>query len=531
MMAISHMITPRNVKKVLLINPPGKVFIFPDGSPAHRKHCTPPLGIAYLAAAAREAGYEPHVIDILAEGYGNEEFREPFLIYGLPWETVKERILVFQPDVVGISVLFSSIIAESLGLAESIKTLLPDVPVVLGGQHPSGAAVEVMAYPQVDFVMCGEADLSFPRLLDALNGAIPIESVSGLLYRKDGKVFDTRAGIKSMVKGSTWAYYDRKASGVPLDLDALPRPAWDLFDFSHYWQTDVRYGGGDVARDRFIVMATTRGCPHVCSFCTSPLQSGFKAYRKRSIESVVDEVQWLVSTMDVQEIHFVDDNFNVGKAHAKRLMEQFIERFPGILFSATGGTEVNSVDDEVADLMARSGFYKVQLAIEAGDQEVQNSHVDKKVKINRVPEVIHMLKSRGIETRGLFMVGFPGETRAQIQRTIDLALSLDFDDFYISLVTPLPGTPLFDECVEKGLLTEQYNFGDVRYSLASIRLPDTTIEELQTLRRSVWREAFEERQRRLAESGGKKTHFIDRKSYETVGFRTLEAINKVNNST
>jgi anaerobic magnesium-protoporphyrin IX monomethyl ester cyclase len=170
----------------------------------------------------------------------------------------------------------------------------------------------------------------------------------------------------------------------------------------------------------------------------------------------------------------------------------------------------------------------VQLAIEAGDQEVQNSHVDKKVKISRVPEVIEMLKSRGIETRGLFMVGFPGETRAQIQRTIDLALSLDLDDFYISLVTPLPGTPLFDECVEKGLLTEQYNFGDVRYSLASIRLPDTTIEELQTLRRSVWREAFEERQRRLAESGGKKTHFIDRKSYETVGFRTLEAIKNAN---
>jgi radical SAM superfamily enzyme YgiQ (UPF0313 family) len=506
----------------LLINPPGKVYVYPDGSPAHRKHCTPPLGLAYLAASARDAGYTPHIIDILAEGYSHEEFDAPFLVYGLPWNAIRQRVIDFAPDVVGISVLFSTVIREALEIARKIKEIFPDVPIVFGGQHPTGAAREVMAYPQVDYVMLGEADLSFPRLLDALNGRVPLKDVPALVYREDGAIHNTMDSVAPVVQGNGWFYFHRKDSGIPLDLDDLPMPAWDLFNFSNYWNTDVRYGGGDVARNRFIVMATTRGCPHACTFCTSPLNSGYKAYRKRSIESVIKEVRWLVETWGVEEIHFVDDNFNVGKAHAKKLMQRFIEEFPGILFSATGGTEVNAVDEDVADLMAKSGFYRVQLAIEAGDQDVQNASVDKKVNISRVPRVIEMLKSRGIEVRGLFMIGFPGETRQQIQRTLDLARGLDLDDFYISLVTPLPGTPLYDECLEKGLFTENYNMNDVRYSFSSIKLPDVSTQELESMRRTVWREAFDERQRRLAERGAPKhRHFVDRQTYEAAGFKTL----------
>lgn len=504
--------------KVLLINPPGKIYIFPDGSPAHRKHCTPPLGLAYLAACAREAGHRVKVVDMLAEGYRKETIEGSFLIYGFDFSDIQDAIRDFDPDVIGISSLFSPAYPEVVKLVTRIREHFPAVRIVLGGQHPTGAPEEVMNDSDVDFILLGEADITFPQLLEHIAGVRKVGAVRALYYREGQTIRNTMEHIVPVVKGDGWNYFSRKDSAVPLDLDSLPLPAWDLFDMTCYWQADVRYGGGDVARDRFVVMATTRGCPHACTFCTSPLQSGYKAYRKRSIPKIMEEIAWLKNTYGIEEIHFVDDNFNVGKAHARELMRELKEKVSNTLFTATGGTEVNAVDAEIVDLMADAGFYKVQLAIEAGTEDIQSEHVDKKVKLGRIPEVIAMFRRRNIEVRGLFMIGFPRETRSQIQKTLDLALSLDLDDFYISLVTPLPGTPLFDECVEQGLFTDNFDTTMLRYSFASIKLPDTSPEELETIRRTVWRARFLEKNK--SETSQNARTFSNVAEYENAGIRT-----------
>jgi radical SAM superfamily enzyme YgiQ (UPF0313 family) len=119
----------------------------------------------------------------------------------------------------------------------------------------------------------------------------------------------------------------------------------------------------------------------------------------------------------------------------------------------------------------------------------------------------------------MLMIGFPGETRASIDRTVALAKSLDVDDFFLSIVAPLPGTPLWDECLQKGLFVDGTSLTNIRYSLSTIKLPDTTPEELENIRYTVWKEAFEERRKRL--QGDRHKKFEDRKEYETVGFRFL----------
>ncbi len=106
------MASQSRVSKVMLINPASKVFIYADGSPAHRKHCTPPLGLAYLAANMLRANYQVSIVDAVAEGYQNEWFEAPYLYYGLSNDSILERIAAEQPDVVGVSVLFSNIMAE-----------------------------------------------------------------------------------------------------------------------------------------------------------------------------------------------------------------------------------------------------------------------------------------------------------------------------------------------------------------------------------------------------------------------------------
>ena len=99
--------------------------------------------------------------------------------------------------------------------------------------------------------------------------------------------------VKPMIEGRGWEYYARRESSVPEKLDDLPYPAWHLFNMEGYWKSNVRTGGGNPKTNRYAVMLSTRGCPHTCSFCTSPLASGYKAYRKRSNECVIKEIKWL----------------------------------------------------------------------------------------------------------------------------------------------------------------------------------------------------------------------------------------------
>lgn len=521
------MATHGPIHKVLLINPPGKVYVLPDGTPAHRKHCTPPLGLAYIAANLLQNGYEVQVMDILAEGYNNEIFKNQSILYGLSTEDILARIEKAKPDIIGISVLFSFLILEVFELCEIIKRHFPHIPIVLGGQHPSGAPEDVMKCEYVDYVIVAESDQSMVFFLESLNGRLPRNEVPNLYYRESGEIKNTLLRYTPVTKGMGWSYYTLKNAGIPDDLDKLPFPAWNIFPLEDYWNSDVRIGGGDVVRKRHAVMISTRGCPHACYFCTSPLMSGYRGYRMRKNEEVLREIRWLVSQYGVGEIAFLDDNFFVSKPRVKRLLKMIAKEFPDIYFHVPGGTEVNALDHEMVDLMAEANFYKVQIAIEAADQGVQNSLIDKKVKVDQVPETIDYLKSRGIETRALFMIGFPGETRAQIQKTIDLAKSLDVDDFYISIVTPLPGTPVYDECIQKGLFVDGFDVNKHRYSSAKIKLPDTTPDELEQIRRDVWQEVFNEKRKKMKSiAGDRLRQFTDVRDYERAGFTILNNIPK-----
>lgn len=512
----------RKIKKVLLISPAGMVYLNPDG-PAHRKHCSPPVGLAYLAAALEQAGLEVAVIDVLAEGYDQESFKGEFIRYGLSTEEVVARAKAFAPDLVGVSVLFSMVFTEAVELAGALKEALDGVPVVMGGHHPTATPQATLAHPEVDFVLAGEADLTFPALIEALNGARELSSVPALHHKDNGRARSTMEGRKAAVAGRGWSHFRAREAGIPTDLDALPLPAWHLFPMEAYWRSSVRIGGGDVPRERYVVMMSTRGCPHACAFCSSALVSGYRAFRVRKPENVLAEIRFMVERYGIEEVQFMDDNFFAGRRRVKRLLRMLASEFPNLLFQVPAGTEVATLDDEMIDLMAKANFHKVLLSIEAGDMDVQQSSVDKQVPLSRVPQVIAALKSRKIETRGLFMIGFPGERRTQIEKTLALAKSLDLDDFYLAIVSAFPGTRLFDECLDKGLFAVVPSVEEMRFSKANIRLPDVTCEELEGFRRNVWLEAFEARRKNLdVLVQDQRQRFTDVKAYETAGFRILE---------
>ena len=475
------------IQKILLINPPGKCLIRKvDGSIAERKHCQPPLGLAYLGAACLHHGYDVEILDILAEGYDREQATEHFIVYGLDNATVLERIRRSAPDLIGISILFSHLASEVYALVREVRRAFPQLPILLGGHHPSAMPAKVMANPDVDFVLTGESDLTLPQLLEALNGRGELGAVRGLWYRDGGAVLDSMAQVQPALAGRDFKYYTRHDGPNPDDVAAILYPAWQLLDLERYWRTDVRMGGGNVMRERYLPMVGSRGCPHTCFFCTSPLMGGYKGYRKRSPADICAEIRFLRERYGIQEIQFLDDNFFISVPRVKELLPALAEAFPDLVFSVPSGTEANAIDEEVIEMMARAHFYRVLLALEAGDQGIQDAMIDKHVNLSRVPALVAKCKEVGLEVRGYFMMGFPGETREQILHTADFATSLDLDDFALSVVAPLPGTPLFDQVRDQGLLNSSFDIDNIRYSVSHIRLPDMSSEELENVRRNVW---------------------------------------------
>jgi len=510
-----------SVKKVLLINPPGKCLIRKvDGSIVERKHCQPPLGLAYLGSACLNSGYEVEILDILAEGYDQERLTEHYIVYGLEDFETLARIREIQPDLIGISILFSHLATECFALIRKIRQAFPRVKLVLGGHHPSAMPARVMENRDVDFVMIGECDETFPLLLEALNGRGDFGAIRGLWYRDGDAVVDTMAQVKPALEGHGFKYYTRPDGPNPNNMATLAYPAWQLLDLKRYWQSEVRMGGGNVMRERYLPMVGSRGCPHTCFFCTSPLMGGYKGYRKRTPEEICDEIRFLRDQFGVQEIQFLDDNFFISVPRVKELLRALAEEFHDMVFSVPSGTEANALDEEVIELLAKAHFYRVLLALEAGDQGIQDAMIDKHVNLARIPSLVAKCKEVGLEVRGYFMLGFPGETRDQIMHTADFATSLDLDDFALSVVSPLPGTPLFDQCKDQDLLTEEFDVNNIRYSVSHIKLPDMTSEELENVRRNVW---LEYKGRKLAEQPADLDAYKIFKSVEefsNLGFKT-----------
>lgn len=457
--------SPKTIKKILLISPPGKITVTTEGS-RERKLAVPPLGLAYLAAQLMHDGYEVKILDVLIEGYENEVTDGPTITYGLSDDDVKQVIADYSPDLVGVSCLFSNRGKDSVNICNLSKQVFPDVPVVYGGQHPSGLP-ELVKHDSVDYIIYGEAETAFTNLVECLNDNGDLKQVPQLVMQEGD------------------SYWKSPVQLYP-DVHKIPFPAWDLVNLEKYWSAGLaEYEVNEGGLHKFMVMIASRGCPHVCEFCTSPLMTN-RNFRRRNIEDIIEEIKLYRDKYGVREIHFWDDNFFVSKPWVKRLLGALVQELPDIAFQVPSGAEVNAIDDEMIDLISQAGFKKLFLAIESANQDVQLERVDKKVKLDRVSSVIEKVKNRGIITEGSFMVGFPGESKAQIDHTFQRATELNLDRISISIVNPLPGTPLYDECLEKDLLYDDFDCENIRWSNENIRLPDTERGYLAKRRREVW---------------------------------------------
>lgn len=380
--------------RVLLINP----------NPAGLMRTSPPLGLGYVGASARKAGYDVQIFDMTL---GNRDY-----------SSLNSFLNVFKPDIVGIT-CFSSQYPSAISVACIAKNYNKDIPVILGGIHAS-------AYPEyilkekaglIDYIIKGEGEYSLPMFLQGNS----LDKIPGLYYRQNGSI-----------KGNE--------SEFITDLDSLPSP-WTVLDPYDY---STNMPAGVVSKHSTIgVVLSSRGCPYDCSFCCASVVQGRKI-RLRSIRNFMDEIEYLVREKGIKEIQIVDDNFTFYKDHVLEFCMLKDIRDLKFDWTLTNGIRADRVDDLVLRSMKRAGCYYFAIGIESGSEKILGD-ISKNLSLNAVERTVTTADRLGFITQGFFMVGFPGETDSDRRASLNFAKSIPLDRMSSAPVMALPGSKLFEE--------------------------------------------------------------------------------------
>jgi radical SAM superfamily enzyme YgiQ (UPF0313 family) len=376
----------------------------------------PPLGLLYLASTLRQTfgnGVEVRLLDLTVAQARYTQAR------GLMNE--------FRPHVVGLSVLNWE--AEEAGrFALMTQTEFPGTIVALGGPFAHRNTQRICATGVYDWIFDGEADWSFPIACQRwFHGDKSMDDIVGLTWRAaPGESYTNNADLLRLGK---------QPVGLVEDLDAIPLPAWDLIDFDCY--ANVRNMMSLLRGKRYAPIFTSRGCPYLCTYCHDIFG---KRFRWRSPENVAAEVK-LLRDMGVDELEIVDDIFNMNPPRMKAVCRA-IEPFK-MHISFPNGLRFDILDEEGCEALTRAGTYAACVAIETITPRLQEL-IKKHLRVDRTQQAIRWMASRGVLIRGFFMLGFPTETREEMQATIDYAIKSELAQAYFFNVVPQPGTPLYD---------------------------------------------------------------------------------------
>jgi radical SAM superfamily enzyme YgiQ (UPF0313 family) len=444
----------KKISKVMLIYPPRTIL--KDSV----KRCPTPLGLAYIAAVLEKENYEVRILDAAVEGYYNEIPKGDYITFGLSLSEIKEKIIDYSPDVIGVTCPFSSEINMVYSICKLINELNENIIVVVGGLHPSLYPEDAIKEKGIDYVVMGEGEYRFLELLDRLNNDESIYGMDGIAYRDGNKnvIFPNKKFIEN--------------------LDELPFPARHLLQMEKYLKINKHISPYSRKR-RVEQILTSRGCPGRCIFCASSNYWGHR-YRARSPENIIEEMKILVKTYGIEEIQFTDDNLTWDRTRALKLFE-LMKKELNIVWSAANGVMVKTLTPEMIRLMKESGCYQLTFSIEHGNQEVLTKIMKKPVNLKKVGPLVEEAKRVGISLHATFVMGFPEETLDQVQDCFRFARKTDFDSVSYFIVSPIPGSKLYENCKRKNLLKSDFKTGALDFKTPSIKLLNFSEEDLVRL--------------------------------------------------
>lgn len=392
-------------KKVLLIDPPGTSRVYSTSKIKAATPVVPSISLATLAGALLQEGYKD--VRILDLNLSDD-----------PEAELKRVTETYKPNFVGITFV-TPLFALASQICERIKKIHSDIIVIGGGVHSTTLPKETLEKSQLDLVVIGEGENTLVELISGKNW----EEINGIAYKKEGRIFIN--------------------SPRPLieNLDDLPFPAWHLYDIPKYFSSYLNSRKNPVGP-----IETSRGCTFGCCFCNKTIFG--RRFRAKSAPRVIEEIERMLR-LGFKELHIWDDNFSTDMDRAKLICDLIIKKglkFPWNIFN---GLRVDRIDEELAFKLKRAGCYRTSLGIESGNQDVLNT-IGKNITLDKVRHAAKLLKKAKIERLGFFILGLPGETETTMQDTINFAKELKLDFAKTGIVSPFPGTPLYEKWEKEG---------------------------------------------------------------------------------
>ena len=311
------------------------------------------------------------------------------------------------------------------------KKLLPGVITIMGGPHVTTSADEVIRHAAVDFVIKGQAEFSFQLLLKTLgDGCGNFNDVPGL-------VFKSAEGVTSI------------PVQIAQEIDHVRPPDYGFIDLEEYWKRGYRLNSRHAKNAPLWV---TRGCPYKCSFCSAPNLNG-RPVRVHSVAFMRVWILHLYHQFGVRWFNIIDDNFTFNVEYAKEFCRMVKGLGLDIKFGTPNGIRVQRGDVELWRLMKDAGWETVIVAPESGSKK-SLLKMRKDLNLDIIPGTVEAIKKTGLKVHGLFLIGYPGDERGDLELTRKFIMRCQFDFFYLNVFQPLPGTPIYDELVKSGEITD-----------------------------------------------------------------------------
>lgn len=446
--------------KICLIRPPAvESFRFATTS------ITPPLGLAYIAAALQKAGYRPYVVDAVAKApQQHRRYMIGFLV-GLPLEDIVEAI-TSDTDMVGITCVFTHEWPAVAQLTRLIRARHPNLRIVLGGEHVTSMAEFSLAISAADVVVMGEGEETIIELLAAIRSKALLSQVAGIAYREGGVV---QVNVRRPRR---------------LEVDAIAWPAWDLFELHTYHAN--HFFGGMYSRSLTVPILATRGCPYQCTYCSAP-NMWTPRWIPRHPVKVADEIQFYVETMGARNFPFQDLTAIVKKEWIKDFCKEIIRRKLDITWQMPSGTRSEAIDDEVARLLKQSGMISMAYAPESGS-ETTRQYIKKKMHTEALMASIRSAVKAGLNVAAFIVLGFPHDDEQSVRESEAFVKTLaeeGIEDISVAFYMALPGTELFHSLYRNGRIRIDRSY--FRHMLASLSLiPQTSYAEALPLRKMFY---------------------------------------------
>ena len=442
--------------KILFINPPdGDHDMFNYTSAKSGRYTNfAPYGLGIVSKHLKSLGYETkilnlnhHILKKVSE-LNEDEFDYKKIIS----DTLLEELNDFNPDLIGLTCMFSMTHKSLKSVSEEIKKI-KNVPVAVGGVHISNSIWNENTREQlikdlnhIDLFFLFEAELSFSEFINSINSNFNgIENYKQLIIRDDNEsiFFSSR----------------KRPEGENLNII----PEHDVMQ-SNELSSFGKVGNFNFLinkKDRITTILSNRGCRAQCTFCSVRNFNG-KKIRTRSIQSIIDELLFLRDYQNIKHVMWLDDDLLYNTGRTIELFNEMVKQDVGITWDASNGVIAASVKDEIMSAAEESGCLGVVIGMESGNPKILKE-IRKPGTVDIFIRAAEVLKRYPkINSRVFLMIGFPNETYQQILDTINVSKQMNMDWNYITPLQPLPNTPIFDAMVEDNLAGTEA-FGDIKY--------------------------------------------------------------------